>query len=181
MSITRPVFAVSLLVVALAAPRATRADDLDTEIVGGALVGRTDAARDYGIDLEVLYQFAHDVPVFLRARVAGGMADNVVNKPPIHGPMFAGLVGGEGRACMRDKILCFVGGLDLGYEVQGKIDLDGHDHTGMTIGAHAGLDAGSERVRVRVVLDAGLHHDSVFSDPPWAKATDISVGVGYRF
>ncbi len=183
MSITRPAVTATLIVVVIAAvlatPHTAHADGLDTEVAGGALVGRTDAARDYGVDLEVLYGFAD--AVFLRARIVGGVADNVQNASPIHGPMFAGLVGVEGRTCVRARSLCFVGGLDLGDEVQAKIDGDGHDHSGVLVGFHAGLDGGTEQVRVRVIVDADAHHDSVYSDPPWASAVDVSVGIGYLF
>jgi hypothetical protein len=79
----------------------------------------------------------------------------------------------------------FVAGVDLGYQHETWASGDPGDipevHEGLVVGPHAGIDAGGEHVRFRVMVEYdAYHHASNVGMTSWDRAGGVSVGLAYR-
>src|ERR1051325_9774013 len=121
-----------------------------------------------------------DQPFRIRAIGALGKAGDFEGGGDFH----RGTIGVETR-CLDAGSTCGFVGFGVGYETLTWTSSDPGDmveqHHGLVLAPRIGWELGSQRVRLRIALDAiAYHRHSNVAPTEWSKGFSVGLGLGYR-
>lgn len=125
-----------------------------------------------GPAVEVGLRLDDDSPLWLHTMVVAGTVDGLEEQTTDSGLLLMLRAGLEARGCVLDGVVCFVGGVDLGYRhLRMVAEFDRVQVDDLALSPRVGLDVGLRHLRLRPGAELGVGPHGI----------DLAMGAGVAY